>query len=114
MQRHSDINATACPGKYFPFDYIAKGIQNSPASTVYGIEVSMLARGDIGPDVLILQKMLIGNGFSCGRTRADGRFGENTEQAVKDFQKSRSIMVDGIVGKQTWYKLFLKEDKHGD
>lgn len=114
VQKHSDINATACPGKYFPFDYIAKGIQASPASTVYGIEVSTLARGDTGPDVLILQKMLIGNGFSCGRTKADGQFGENTEQAVKDFQKSRSIMVDGIVGKQTWYKLFLKEDTHGD
>lgn len=114
IQKHSELNATACPGKYFPFDYIAKGIQNNDADAIYGIELPMLARGAIGPDVLILQKMLIGNGFSCGRTKADGQFGGNTEQAVKDFQKSRSILVDGIVGKQTWYKLFLKEDTHGD
>ena len=114
IQKHSDINATACPGKYFPFDYIAHGTkQNSDETAIYGIEVPMLARGAQGPDVLILQKMLIGNGFSCGRTKADGQFGANTEQAVKDFQKSRSILVDGIVGTQTWYKIFLKEDTHG-
>ncbi len=114
IQKHSDINATACPGKYFPFDYIAHGTkQNSDETAIYGIEVPMLARGAQGPDVLILQKMLIGNGFSCGRTKADGQFGANTEQAVKDFQKSRSILVDGIVGTQTWYKIFLKEDSRG-
>lgn len=116
VQKHSDVNATACPGKYFPFDYIAKGIEKGGDTgvAVYGIEVAEIARGAIGPDVLILQKMLIGNGFSCGSTKADGQFGQNTEQAVKDFQKSRSILVDGIAGKQTWYKLFLKEDTHGD
>ena len=25
--KHKDYNATACPGKYFPFDYIAKGAE---------------------------------------------------------------------------------------
>lgn len=116
IQRHSDVNATACPGKNFPFDYIAHGIvpdSDPKEEAVYGINVAEIARGATGPDVLILQKMLIGNGFSCGRTKADGQFGANTEQAVKDFQKSRSILVDGIAGKQTWYKLFLKEDTHG-
>lgn len=116
VQKHCDVNATACPGKNFPFDYIAHGIvpdSDPKEEAVYGIEVAEIARGATGPDVLILQKMLIGNGFSCGRTKADGQFGANTEQAVKDFQKSRSILVDGIAGKQTWYKLFLKEDTHG-
>ena len=115
VQKHCDVNATACPGKNFPFDYIAHGVvpdSDPKEETVYGIEVAEIARGATGPDVLILQKMLIGNGFSCGRTKADGQFGRNTEQAVIDFQKSRSILVDGIAGKQT-YKLFLKEDTHG-
>lgn len=35
----------------------------------------------------------------------DGIFDEETEQAVKKFQSIFSLTPDGIVGKQTWYKL---------
>lgn len=35
----------------------------------------------------------------------DGNFGEDTEQAVKDFQKIFNLTPDGIVGKSTWYKI---------
>lgn len=36
---------------------------------------------------------------------ADGIFGEDTRQAVIEFQASRSLCGDGIVGKKTWSKL---------
>lgn len=36
---------------------------------------------------------------------ADGVFGEQTRQAVIEFQSSRMLQGDGIVGKKTWSKL---------
>lgn len=35
----------------------------------------------------------------------DGQFGEETEQALKEFQESRGAKVDGIVGRETLGKL---------
>lgn len=36
---------------------------------------------------------------------ADGVFGLQTQVAVKDFQRSRGLVVDGIVGASTWAAL---------
>lgn len=38
-------------------------------------------------------------------TSADGVFGPNTKQAVKNYQASRGLSTDGIVGQNTWRKL---------
>ncbi len=35
----------------------------------------------------------------------DGKFGKDTEDSVKEFQKIFQLQQDGIVGKGTWYKL---------
>lgn len=45
---------------------------------------------------------LIGHGGLLGPTGADGRFGPNTENAVKSFQATHGLTVDGIVGAATW------------
>lgn len=112
IQRHSEVNATACPGEHFPFDFIAYGTKEvvSVDDAVYTIRFPLLAENDKGVDVAVLQKMLIGSGYSCGSYGADGDFGSNTKKAVKKFQTAKKIDVDGIVGKQTWYKLFNKEE----
>lgn len=35
----------------------------------------------------------------------DGTFGEETENAVRAFQRTFNLLEDGIVGKATWYKI---------
>lgn len=36
---------------------------------------------------------------------ADGKVGEKTKKAIKDFQKANGLPADGVVGKETWSKL---------
>ena len=45
---------------------------------------------------------------SVVNTNIDGSFGPKTDTAVKSFQKSNGITVDGIVGPQTWEAIFNK------
>lgn len=54
----------------------------------------------IGSDVKHIQTRLRELGFDSGTI--DGVFGKNTENAIKAFQNSRKITVDGIVGPETW------------
>jgi peptidoglycan hydrolase-like protein with peptidoglycan-binding domain len=60
----------------------------------------IVKRGDRGAAVRRVQEEL---GIS-----ADGVFGEQTEQAVKRFQRSRDLLPDGIVGPLTRGALGLK------
>ena len=57
---------------------------------------SPMMRGD---DVATLQSRLIDMGFNPGRV--DGIYGLTTENAVKEFQKSVGVKVDGICGPGT-------------
>ena len=52
-----------------------------------------------GDDVATLQSRLVEMGFNLGRV--DGIFGPRTELAVKEFQKSTGVKVDGICGPAT-------------
>ena len=60
------------------------------------LQNSPLMRGD---DVAALQSRLTEMGFNSGRV--DGIFGEATENAVKEFQKSVGVKVDGKCGPAT-------------
>jgi N-acetylmuramoyl-L-alanine amidase len=60
------------------------------------LQSSPLMRGD---DVAALQSRLTEMGFNSGRV--DGIFGEMTEHAVKEFQKSVGVKVDGKCGPAT-------------
>jgi peptidoglycan/xylan/chitin deacetylase (PgdA/CDA1 family)/peptidoglycan hydrolase-like protein with peptidoglycan-binding domain len=60
----------------------------------------LLKRGSTGSDVVYLQQSLTKLGYNPGSS--DGIFGPRTEQAVKDFQADKGLVVDGIVGRKTW------------
>jgi N-acetyl-anhydromuramyl-L-alanine amidase AmpD len=62
-----------------------------------------VGRGDSGWRVKSVQRRLAYHGFDPGAT--DGDFGPQTEEAVKSFQKSRDLDVDGVVGPMTWKAL---------
>jgi cell wall-associated NlpC family hydrolase len=59
-----------------------------------------LRRGSTGESVRFLQTKLKQLGYDPGPI--DGIFGAGTERAVKNFPADKGLVVDGIVGKQTW------------
>lgn len=65
---------------------------------------SSLKRGASGSDVKRLQQQLKTLGYYTGHV--DGDFGENTELAVKAFQKQNGLTADGKAGKYTLDKLY--------
>ena len=75
----------------------------APKARVNGLP--MLRQGDKGEAVRAAQILLIGRGFRCGPWGADGDFGSATYGAVYQFQKTRALEVDGIIGPETWAKL---------
>jgi len=62
----------------------------------------VLRQGDRGPEVRELQVKLKDLGFPLN---ADGIFGPETAQRVRDFQRSKGLTMDGVVGPQTWAAL---------
>ncbi|KAB8140191.1 peptidoglycan-binding protein [Chloroflexia bacterium SDU3-3] len=61
-----------------------------------------------GEDVRALQDRLTKLGYAHVGT-VDGVFGGQTELAVKAFQALNSLEVDGVVGPQTWERLFAQQ-----
>ena len=57
-----------------------------------------LVKGDTGTDVRELQARLISAGYSVEH---DGWFGDNTEAAVRAFQRKAFLVADGIAGPKT-------------
>ena len=68
------------------------------------VELPELKKGCTGNAVRSLQLLLNVLNFPCGV--ADGILGDNTEKGIKAFQSANGCVVDGIVGKDTYSKLF--------
>jgi N-acetylmuramoyl-L-alanine amidase len=69
--------------------------------------------GDRGAPVRDVQERLTALGFSCGDD-AVGLFSEGTMAAVNEFQVSRGLPGDGIVGPETWRSLVEAGYRLGD
>lgn len=63
----------------------------------------LLSRGALGPQVAEVQRLLQAAGVPTGPV--DGDFGPMTQAAVRRFQASRGLTVDGVVGPNTWAAL---------
>ena len=69
-----------------------------------GGNTTVLRRGSFGDSGRELQELLGAKNFQVS---IDGDFGPATELAIMLFQRSHNLVVDGIVGKNTW--LLLRE-----
>jgi len=58
--------------------------------------------GDSGDGVKQIQTALKAAGY---KVTIDGQFGNQTDAAVRQFQKKNGLTVDGVVGRITWAKL---------
>ena len=63
----------------------------------------MLRKGAQGNITKLLQEKLVKLGYTTNGV--DGIFGSGTYSAVREFQKTRGLSADGIVGQNTWRKL---------
>lgn len=64
--------------------------------------MSTLRKGSSGTEVREAQRLL--NLAGAGLT-VDGKFGQKTVNAVKDFQRKNNLNADGVIGSSTWAKL---------
>ncbi|MEP7059616.1 MAG: peptidoglycan-binding protein, partial [Actinomycetota bacterium] len=70
--------------------------------------------GDSGAEVHDIQQRLADVGFSIAPAEAASGFGESTQAAVRAFQESRNLRVDGLVGPDTWGQLVEAGYRLGD
>ncbi len=66
----------------------------------------IVKKGARGGITKIIQQMLINIGYPVGSYGSDGVFGDGTVTAIKAFQRDTNLSADGIVGRETWKKLF--------
>ena len=96
-----------------PETYWNKGIQQEAGKHGHGHDhdhapAGTLRKGDRSDEVTKLQEELNRLGVrdaNGNRLSEDGKFGDNTREAVQAFQKQQGLKDDGIVGRETFGKL---------
>ncbi|WP_191561012.1 L,D-transpeptidase family protein [Metabacillus idriensis] len=78
--------------------YKISGSNGTPSKPAFSSGQN-LKKGSRGSDVKVLQQLLTSRGYST--KGIDGIFGNNTDQAVRKFQRDKKLSVDGIVGPAT-------------
>ena len=109
LTMHKWFQATNCPGPYLEsrFPYIAEQVNKQLGwkeenKEVCKLELKVLKKGAKGTAVKAMQTLLIGYGYSCGSSGADGSFGGATDKALRAYQKAKGLAVDGSCGGNTW------------
>lgn len=97
--------ATALPATALP---PATAAPAAPAP-VSGRTLSLASPPLEGDDVRVVQQRLLALGFAEAGAD-DGVFGPKAEAAVRAFQAANGLESDGIVGPQTWARLFSASD----
>lgn len=69
------------------------------------VKLPALRSGDTGGYVETMQYLILKNGYSLPKHGPDGEFGDETEAALRQFQKDKGLTVDGVCGEKTWVAL---------
>lgn len=107
IKGHRDFSNTDCPGDwlYSRLPHLRKEVANklglkfAAEALANNSQFVDLKFGSTGAKVIKLQQRLQDKGFKPGAI--DGLFGENTDTAVRAFQRSIGLKDDGIVGINT-------------
>lgn len=70
----------------------------------------VVQRGHESEAVATVQLLLRHHGYDL---EPDGEFAAGTDDAVRGFQRGCALVVDGVVGDQTWSRLIIAV-RHGD
>ncbi len=102
---HRDFFNTQCPGDqlYAKLGQLRKDVATKlgTGNTISRVWVTT-KKSDSGERVKTVQYLLKNRGYTVA---VDGAFGAGTETLVKNFQATKGIGTDGIVGKYTWESL---------
>lgn len=75
--------------------------------------MTTLKKGMQGEEIKAVQILLQKRGFSVGAKGIDGKYGTDTETAVRAFQAKMGLWVDGKVGGETYSALVTGKIKAG-
>lgn len=67
--------------------------------------MEVIKKNSWGEKVTDLQRRLKLLGYGLGTKDVDGIFGLDTENAVREFQQDRGLLVTGIIDRETWQEL---------
>lgn len=78
----------------------------------FGASKPVLSKGNKGADVQAAEDRINGWRAENGRKpiKADGNYNQETENAVRDFQKTNKMEIDGSIGANTHDRLELEND----
>ncbi|NLB89792.1 MAG: hypothetical protein GX786_01030 [Clostridiales bacterium] len=87
--------------------HVPESESKPPAVNIYPV----LRKGSTGSFVAELQLRLHDLGYDVGKnTKIDGKFGEKTYSALRQFQAANGLYIDGIAGGDTWSALVGARD----
>ncbi len=96
----------------FPWDCVLRYRENdgeagekAAEETVQLRVLPLLRRGSRGDAVRAAQYLLLCRGMKLPKYGADGDYGQETEDAVKEFQRLKGLEADGECGALTWHAL---------
>ena len=96
----------------FPWDCVLRYRENDGEAeekaadeTVQLHGLPLLRRGSRGDAVRAAQYLLLCRGMTLQKYGADGDYGQETEDAVKEFQRLKGLEADGECGSLTWVAL---------
>ena len=80
-----------------------------PKRNTVAVTLPVIYPNDKNEYVEVMQALLIGYGYNCGKEGVDGSNGPSTQKALKQYQADSELEVDGHCGPATWGSLLRQK-----